>query len=155
VHRRKAAVALVAGVLLLAASVVGGYFIYEQFVRETPAGKDFAIWDAPKRTFSLPNDTGGPRLVRRCEDVDECWSPDDGRLVQPGESFDFKLYYDEDRTYVVANVQGRTFGCVTVPLAAGVGPYPGSLSDLMGCPRGKPKNVVRIHSRGPAFGNDP
>ena len=43
-----------------------------------------------------------------------CRSPDKGDLVQPRESFDFKLYYDEDRTYIVANAQGRTFGCVTV-----------------------------------------
>jgi hypothetical protein len=98
-----------------------------------------AIGDDPKRTFSLPNDTDEPRLVRRCEDVDECRSPDEGELVQPQESFDFKLYYDEERTYIVANAQGRTFGCITVPLAAGVGPYPDSLSDLMQCPRGTPK----------------
>jgi hypothetical protein len=99
------------------------------------------IGDDPKRTFSLPNDTDGPRLMRRCEDVDECRSPDEGELVQPQESLDFKLYYDEDRTYIVANAQGRTFGCLTVPLAAGVGPYPDSLSDLMPCPRGTPKTL--------------
>jgi hypothetical protein len=74
--------------------------------------------------------------MRRCEYVDECRSPDKGELVEPRESFDFKLYYDEDRTYIVANVQGKTFGCVTVPVAAGVGPYPDSLSDLMRCRRG-------------------
>jgi hypothetical protein len=137
-NRRNARAVLVA-VLLLAALVVGGYFAYEHFVRDTPTGKDFAIWDDPKRTFSLPNDAGGARLVRRCERVDDCRSPDEGQLVQPRESFDFKLYYDEDRTYIVANAQGGTFGCVTVPLAAGVGPYPESLSDLIGCPRGMPK----------------
>ena len=131
--------ALVAGVLLLVALVVGGYFAYRHFVRDTPTGKDFAIWDDPKRTVSLPNDTGGPRLMRRCDGVDECQSSDGGELVEPRESFDFKLYYDEDRTYIVANAQGRTLGCVTVPVAAGVGPYPHSLSDLMRCPRGTPK----------------
>lgn len=138
-NTRKASAALVAGVLLLVALVVGGSFAYGHFVRDTPTGRDFAIWDDPKRTFSLPNDSGGPRLMRRCEDVDECRSPDEGELVQPRESFDFKLYYDEDRTYIVANAHGRTFGCLTVPLAAGVGPYPDSLSDLMRCPRGTPK----------------
>ena len=40
--------------------------------------------------------------MRRCEDGDECRSPDGGELVQPRESFDLKLYYDEDRTYIVA-----------------------------------------------------
>src|SRR5687767_5084730 len=95
----------------------------------------------PQRTFSLPNNTDGPRLTRRCEDVDGCQSPDEGELVQPQESFDFKLYHDEDRTYIVANAQGRTFGCLTVPLAAGVGPYPDSLADLMACRRGTPKTL--------------
>lgn len=97
------------------------------------------IGDDPKRTFSLPNDTGGPRLVRLCEDVGACRSPDQGELVQPDGSFDFELYYDEDRTYIVANAQGTTFGCLTVPLAAGIGPYPNSLSDLTQCPPGTPK----------------
>jgi hypothetical protein len=137
-NRRIAGGALVAGVLLLAALVVGGYVAHKHFVRGVN-GDDFAIWDDPKRTFFLPNDTGGPRLMRRCEYVDECRSPDAGELVQPRESFDFKLYYDEDRTYIVANVQGRTLGCVTAPVANGVGPYPASLSDLTPCPRGTPK----------------
>ncbi len=133
--RRKAGAALVAGVLLLAALIAGGYVAYKHFMR----GGDFAIWDDPKWTFSVPNDTPGPRLVRRCEYADECRSPDEGELVQPRESFDFKLYYDEDRTYVVANVQGETLGCITVPVANGVGPYPESLSDLGSCPSGTPK----------------
>jgi hypothetical protein len=98
-----------------------------------------ALGDDPKRALSLPNDTNGPRLIRRCEDVNECRSPDEGELVQSRESFDLELYYDEARTYIVANAQGRTFGCVTVPLAAGVGPYPDSLSDLRQCPPGTPK----------------
>src|SRR5687768_7448342 len=58
VNRRKARAALVAGVLLLVALVVGGYLAYGHFVRDTPTGRDFAIWEDPKRTFSLPNDTG-------------------------------------------------------------------------------------------------
>lgn len=135
VSRRKAGAAFITGVLLLAALVIGRYLALKHLVRETPHGKDFAIWDDPKRTLSLANDTGGPRLMRRCEYVDECRSSDDGELVQPRESFDFKLYYDEDRTYIVTNVQEKTFGCVTVPVASGVGPYPDSLSDLVRCPR--------------------
>jgi len=42
-----------------------------------------------------------------CEDGDECRSPDGGELVQPRESFDLKLYYDEDRTYIVASAHGK------------------------------------------------
>jgi hypothetical protein len=125
-------------VALLAALVVGGYFAHEHFVRDTPHGDDFAIWDDPKRTISLPNDTGGPRVMLRCERADECRIPDRGELVQPHESFDFKLYLYEERTYVVADAQGRTLGCVTVPIADGT-PYPDSLSDLMACPRGTPR----------------
>jgi hypothetical protein len=140
VSRRTAGAAFIAGVLLLTALVVGGYVAHEHFVGATPHGDDFAIWDDPKRTFSLPNDAEGPRLMRRCEYVDECRTPDKGEFVQPRESFDFKLYYDEDRTYIAANVQGKTFGCVTVPVAAGRGPYPDSLSDLVRCPRGTPES---------------
>jgi hypothetical protein len=127
---------LTIGVTLVAVLVIGGYIGYEHFMR----GDDFAIWDDPKRAFSLPNDTEGPRLLRRCEYEEECRSPDEGELVQPRESFDFKLYLDEPRTYIVANVQGKTFGCVTVPVANGVGPYPDSLSDLMACPGGTPRS---------------
>jgi hypothetical protein len=138
-NRRKAGAALVVGVFLLAGLVVGGYFVREHFMRDTPSGKDFAIWDDPKRTFSLSNDTDGPRVVLRCARADECRTQDRGELVQPDESFDFKLYLDEDRTYLVADAQGRTLGCVTVPVANGVGPYPDSLSDLVECPPGAPK----------------
>ena len=134
VNRRKAGAAFIAGVLLLAALVVGRSFALKHFARDTPHGRDFAIWDDPKRTLSLANDTEGPRLMRRCESVDECRSSDDGELVQPRESFDFKLYYDEGRTYVVTNLRGKTFGCITVPVANGVGPSPDSLSDLVRCP---------------------
>ena len=61
-NRRIAGGALVAGVLLLAALVVGGYVAHKHFMRGVN-GDDFAIWDDPKRTFFLPNDTGGPRLM--------------------------------------------------------------------------------------------
>jgi hypothetical protein len=102
-----------------------------------------ALGDDPKRSFSLPNHTGDARLVRRChgsERVPErCRSPDEGELVQPGESLDFKLYFDEDRTYAVGDAEGTTLGCLTVPLAAGVDDYPDSLSDLEPCPTGTPK----------------
>jgi hypothetical protein len=132
--RRKAGAALLGGLLLLVALVIGGKVAYEHFMR----GDDFAIWDDPKRTISLPNDTAAPRVVLLCERADECRTPERGELVQPHESFDFKLYLDEDRTYVVADAQGRTLGCVTVPIADGT-PYPDSLSDLMACPRGTPR----------------
>ena len=124
--------ALAIGVPLLAALVIGGYVAFEHFKR----GDDFAIYDDPKRTISLPNDAGEPRVMLRCEWVDECRSADRGELVQPGEFFEFKLYNDEDRTYLVADAQGRTLGCVTVPVANGVGAYPDSLSELGPCPPG-------------------
>jgi hypothetical protein len=103
--------------------------------------------------------------MRRCEDVNKCRLPDEGELVRPQESFEFKLYYDEDRTYIVANAHGRTFGCLTMPLAAGVGRYPDSLSDLMQCPPGntggvvaeqRPTDRARAERRvaAPLFGND-
>jgi hypothetical protein len=95
------------------------------------------LGDDPKRTFSLPNDTGDPRLVSRChgsERVPVCRSPDKGDLVEPGESFEFKVYFDESRTYVVSDTQGRTLGCVSVHIADGTGGYPESLSDLEPCP---------------------
>ena len=139
-NRRKAGAVLVAGVLLLAALLVGGNVARKHFMRGVN-GDDFAIWDDPKRTFSLPNDTAGLRVMLRCERADECRTPDRGELVQPHESFDFKLYLDEDRTYVVADAQGKTLGCVTVPVGNGVGPYPDSLSHLTPCPQGTPKTL--------------
>jgi hypothetical protein len=109
-----------------------------------------AVADDPKRTFSLPNETGDPRLVRRCDagitDPDDfarefdCRNPDKGELVQPGESLDFKLYLDEDRTYVVGDAEGKTLGCLAVPLADG-SDSPDSLSDLAPCPPGTPKTT--------------
>jgi hypothetical protein len=77
-----------------------------------PVGGCAVLGDDPKRTFSMPNDTGGPRLVRRCDDEFDCRSPHRGELVQPGESLDFKLYFDEDRTYVVGDAEGKTLGCL-------------------------------------------
>lgn len=109
--------AVLIGATLLAVLVVGGCYVNG---------------DDPKRTFSLPNDTGGPRLVRRC-DAFECRSPDKGELVQPRESLDFKLYLDESRIYVVGDAEGKTLGCVIVPLADG-SYVPDSLSDLEPCP---------------------
>jgi hypothetical protein len=94
--------------------------------------------DSPERSLSLPNDTSGPRLVRLCDGLDDCRSPDEGVLVQPGESFEFDIYADEERAYIVANVGGETFGCIKVFIADGR-PYPESLSDLRRCPRGTPK----------------
>lgn len=97
------------------------------------------LGDDPKRTFSLPNDTGVPHIVSRCPASERCRSPDNGELVKPGESFDFDVYFDESRTYVVGDAQGKTLGCVRVHVADGAGGYPESRSDLAPCPRGTPK----------------
>jgi hypothetical protein len=94
--------------------------------------------DSPERTLALPNDANGPRLVRRCHGLDDCRSPEKGDLVRPGESFEFDIYADEERAYVVANADGETFGCIKVFIADGRR-YPESLSDLRRCPRGTPK----------------
>lgn len=80
------------------------------------------LGDDPKRTFSLPNDTGVPHIVSRCPASERCRSPDNGELVKPGESFDFDVYFDESRTYVVGDAQGRhsaASGCTspTAPAA--------------------------------------
>jgi hypothetical protein len=99
-----------------------------------------ALGDDPKRAFSLPNDTGAWRLIHRCEAPD-CRSLSDRELVRSGESLDFKLYYDEDRTYVVGDATGKTLGCLTVPLADGTSYYPESLSDLEQCPQGTPTST--------------
>jgi hypothetical protein len=136
--KRHAALAI--GIALLAALVVGGYLAFEHFNSRGVRGDDFAVFDDPKRTISLPNDTGAPRLMRRCEWVDECRSPDQGDLVQTRESFDFKLYYDEDRTYIVADARGKTLGCITVPVAAGI-PFLDSLSEIDPCPQGTPEGT--------------
>jgi hypothetical protein len=96
------------------------------------------LGDDPKRTISLPNDTQAPRLVSRCPLPEECKSPEEGEPVQEGESFDFKLYFDESRTYVVGDAQGKTLGCVSVPVADGTSDYPDSLSDMTPCPPGTP-----------------
>jgi len=93
----------------------------------------------PERTFTLPNNTGSPRLVHRCDWLDDCRSAKKGDLVPPGESFKFEIYADEERAYVVANAEGKTLGCLTVHIADGRGGYPQSLSDLTRCPRGTPK----------------
>lgn len=103
-----------------------------------PVGGCAVLGDDPKRTFSMPNDTGGPRLVRRCDDEFDCRSPHRGELVQPGEFLDFKLYFDEDRTYVVGDAEGKTLGCFAAPLADG-SYSPDTLSDLEPCPPGTPK----------------
>jgi hypothetical protein len=94
--------------------------------------------DSRERSLSLQNDTNGPRLVRRCDGLDDCRSLDEGVFVKPGESFEFDIYADEERAYVVANVDGETFGCIRVFIADGR-PNPESLSDLRRCPRGTPK----------------
>jgi hypothetical protein len=93
--------------------------------------------DAPERALSLPNDTGGPRLMRRCDSLNDCRSPEKGKLVQPGESFEFDIYADEERAYVIASVDGKTFGCLKVYLADGR-PNPESISDMAPCPPGTP-----------------
>ena len=100
------------------------------------------LGDDPKRTFSLPNETGDPRLVRRCDNEFDCQNPDEGELVQPRESLDFELYFDEVRTYVVGDADGKTLGCLVVPLADGSDP-PDSLSDLGPCPTGTPQGMER------------
>jgi hypothetical protein len=97
------------------------------------------LGDDPSRTFSLPNDAAGARLVRRCNEVDDCRFPKKREIVQPGESFEFEVYVDEERAYVIANEQRRTLGCVSIHLADGTGGYPESLSDLQRCPRGTSK----------------
>jgi hypothetical protein len=94
--------------------------------------------DSPERTISLPNDTSGPLLVRRCEALDDCGSPEKGVLVESGESFEFEIYADEERAYLVGNVDGETFGCIKVFIADSR-PNPESLSDLRRCPPGTPK----------------
>jgi hypothetical protein len=96
--------------------------------------------DAPERALSLPNDTSGPRLVRRCDGLDDCRSPEKGKLVQPGESFEFDIYADEERAYVIASADGKTFGCLKVYIADGR-PNPESLSDTSPCPPGTPKTA--------------
>jgi hypothetical protein len=96
--------------------------------------------DSPERSLSLPNDTSGPRLVRRCDGLDDCRSPEKSHLVQPGESFEFDIYADEERAYVVGNLDGETLGCIKVFIADGR-PNPESLSDLRRCPRGTPKTL--------------
>jgi hypothetical protein len=102
-----------------------------------------AVGDDPKRTFSLRNDTGDPRLVRRCHGSDRvperCRRPENGELIEPGEALTFKVYFDERRTYVVGDAQGTTLGCVSVHVADGTGGYPESLSDLEPCPAGTPR----------------
>ena len=101
-----------------------------------------ALGDDPKRAFSLLNKTGDPRLLRRCDDEFDCQSPDEGELVQPGESLDLELYMDENRTYVVGDADGETLGCLFVPLADGTDP-PDSLSDVQPCPPGTPERAKR------------
>lgn len=93
--------------------------------------------DHPERSLSLPNDASSLRFVRRCDSLD-CRSPDEAELVQPGESFEFDIYADEERAYQVANAEGKTLGCVMVYVADGT-PNPHSLSDLTQCPRGTPE----------------
>lgn len=97
------------------------------------AGCSAYSMDAPERTVSLPNETSGPRLVSRCDSLDDCLSPDKGKLVQPGESFEFDIYADEERAYVVANSEGTTLACIKVFIADGR-PLPETLSDLRSCP---------------------
>ena len=82
-----------------------------------------AVSDDPKRTFLLPNDTGAPRLLSRCPTTEGCQSAEKGELVRPGESIEFKVYFDESRSYVVGNAQGKTLGCVSVHVADGTGGY--------------------------------
>lgn len=96
--------------------------------------------NGPERTLSLLNDTSGPRLVHRCDGIADCRSPDEGELVQLGESFDFDIHADEERAYVVASAEGKTFGCIKVFIADGR-PNPKSLSDRRRCPRGTPKGT--------------
>jgi hypothetical protein len=115
---------------ILVALIVGGF---------VAVGCSSYRMDAPERTFSLPNDTSGPRLVRRCDWVDDCRSPGEGRLVQLGKAFAFDIYADEERAYVVASAEGKTFGCIKVYVADGRGGDPESLSDLTPCPRGTPE----------------
>jgi hypothetical protein len=113
---------------ILAALVVGGF---------VTVGCSYRL-DDPERTVSLLNDTNGARLVRRCDGLDDCRSPEKGEVVQPGESFAFDIHADEERVYVVASTEGKTFGCIKVFIADGR-PNPELLSDVYPCPRGTPK----------------
>jgi hypothetical protein len=100
--------------------------------------------DTPERSFSLPNNAGSSRDVRRCEWVDDCRSPKKGETVEPGDSFDFDMYADEERAYVVSDGEEKTLGCLTIHIADGSQPYPpDSLADarISACPPGTPKTV--------------
>jgi hypothetical protein len=81
-------------------------------------------------------------MLSRCPTTEDCQSPERGELVQPGDSFDFKVYFDESRTYVVGDAQRKTLGCVSVHVADGTGGYPESLSDLGPCPMGTPQRAL-------------
>jgi hypothetical protein len=128
--RNALAIIVVEALALIVAVVVGGFVA-------VGCSTNFMGGD-PERTFSLPNDTSGPRLVRRGDWLDDCLSPEKGNLVQPGESFEFDIYADEERAYVVASPEGTTLGCLAVHIADGVSPSPESLSDLTACPPGTP-----------------
>jgi hypothetical protein len=100
--------------------------------------------DRPERSFSLTNEARSPRIVRRCVEIYDCVSPRKGPIVQPGDSFDFDLYADESRAYVVSDSEGKTLGCVEIHIADGTQRYPpDSLSDarMATCPPGTPKTV--------------
>ena len=130
--RNALAIIVVEALALIVAVVVGGGFV------AVGCSTNFMGGDH-ERTFSLPNDTSGSRLVRRCDWLDDCRSPEKGSLVEPGETFEFDIYADEERAYVVASSEGTTFGCLAVHIADGVSPTPESLSDVTACPRGTPK----------------
>jgi hypothetical protein len=95
----------------------------------------------PERSLTLPNNTSGPRMLFRCDSVDDCRSPGKGKLVRRGDAFEFDAYADQQGAYVVANVEGTTFGCIKFFIADGVSPNPESLSDMRRCPRGTPNTL--------------
>jgi hypothetical protein len=108
------------------------------------AGCGVNLRDSPERSFSLTNEARSPRIVSRCAETDDCLSPSKGSTVQPGDSFDFDLYADESRAYLVSDSEGRTLGCIEIRIADGTQRHlPDSLSDarMATCSPGTPKTV--------------
>jgi hypothetical protein len=121
-----------------------GAILMSLVVGSMAAGCSPNLRDRPERSFSLTNEARSARIVRRCGEIDNCKSPRKGSTVQPGDSFDFDLYADESRAYLVSDSYGKTLGCVEIDIADGTQRYlPNSLSDarMAMCPPGTPKTL--------------